>query len=111
MVSDYSAIAELINHGVAGDLAEAAALALKAGVDIDMMGGAYAKGLPDALERGLVAMADIDACVRRVLRLKERLGLFEDPYREAAAPRPLGRRAPGPPRARPRGRPPLDRAR
>src|SRR3954453_555526 len=86
MVSDYNAIPELMNHGVAGDLAAAATLALKAGVDIDMMGGAYTKGLPGALERGLVTMADIDACVRRVLRLKERLGLFEDPYREAAAP-------------------------
>jgi beta-glucosidase len=81
IVSDYHAIAELLNHGVAGDLAEAAALALKAGVDIDMMSDAYRLGLPQALERNLVAMEDIDACVRRVLLLKERLGLFEDPYR------------------------------
>ena len=86
IVSDYGAIAELVTHGVAADLAEAAALALKAGVDIDMMGDAYATGLPVALERGLVEMADVDAAVRRVLRLKERLGLFDDPYREAAAP-------------------------
>jgi beta-glucosidase len=81
IVSDYHAIAELLNHGVAGDLAEAAALALKAGVDIDMMSDAYRLGLPEALERNLVTMDEIDACVRRVLRLKERLGLFDDPYR------------------------------
>ena len=54
IVSDYNAIAELIHHGVAADLAEAAALALKAGVDIDMMADAYRHGLPIALERGWV---------------------------------------------------------
>jgi beta-glucosidase len=81
IVSDYNAIAELIHHGVAVDLAQAAALALKAGVDIDMMANAYRNGLPIALKRGLVSMADIDESVRRVLTLKERLGLFDDPYR------------------------------
>ena len=80
LVSDYHAIAELLNHGVANDLAEAAALALKAGVDIDMMSDAYRLGLPVALERNLVSMADIDVCVRRVLLLKERLDLFRNPY-------------------------------
>jgi len=85
IISDYHAIAELLNHGVAGDLAEAAALALKAGVDIDMMSDAYRLGLPAALQRNLVAMEDIDACVRRVLSLKERLGLFQDPYRRGRA--------------------------
>ncbi len=54
IVSDYNAIAELIHHGIAADLAEAAALALNAGVDIDMMAEAYRRGLPIALERGLV---------------------------------------------------------
>jgi len=86
IVSDYNAIAELIKHGVAADLADAAALALKAGVDIDMMADAYRKGLPIALERGRVTIEDIDACVRRVLRLKEQLGLFDDPYRRGATP-------------------------
>jgi beta-glucosidase len=81
LISDYNAIAELINHGVAADIAEAAALALRAGVDIDMMSNAYNAGLPTALQRGLVTMADIDTSVRRVLRLKEQLGLFDDPYR------------------------------
>jgi beta-glucosidase len=81
IISDYHAVAELLNHGVACDLAEAAALALKAGVDIDMMSDAYRLGLPEALQRNLIAMEDIDASVRRVLALKERLGLFQDPYR------------------------------
>ena len=85
IVSDYHAVAELLNHGVAGDLAEAAALALKAGVDIDMMSDAYRLGLPVALERNLVAMDDIDVAVRRVLSLKERLDLFQDPYRRGRA--------------------------
>jgi beta-glucosidase len=80
IMSDYGAIGELIRHGVAADLAEAAALALKAGVDIDMMAYAYEKGLPDALARGLVTMAEIDTAVGRVLDLKERLGLFDDPF-------------------------------
>jgi len=84
LVSDYNAIGELIRHGVAADLVDAAALALNAGVDIDMMADAYRKGLPVALERGLVSMAQIDTSVRRVLRLKEQLGLFDDPYRRGA---------------------------
>ncbi len=86
IVSDYNAIAELINHGIAADLAEAAAHALNAGVDIDMMADAYRHGLPIALERGLVAMAQIDESVRRVLTLKEQLGLFDHPYRRGTTP-------------------------
>ena len=62
-------------------MVEAAALALKAGIDIDMMANAYHDGLPAALERGLVTMDDIDTSVRRVLLLKEQLGLFDEPYR------------------------------
>ncbi|MEO8464634.1 MAG: glycoside hydrolase family 3 N-terminal domain-containing protein [Gammaproteobacteria bacterium] len=84
IVSDYNAIRELIQHGVAADIVEAAVLALKAGVDIDMMAGAYREGLPVALERGLATMDEVDECVLRVLRLKERLGLFDDPYRRGS---------------------------
>jgi beta-glucosidase len=91
VISDYNAIAELLNHGVAADLVEAAALALNAGVDIDMTSGAYVQCLPEALNRGLVTMAAIDACVLRVLKLKERLGLFEDPYRRGSVPLQAGR--------------------
>lgn len=86
IVSDYNAIAELVGHGVAADLVDAAVLALKAGVDIDMMADAYRKGLPMALEQGRVTIDEIDACVRRVLHLKVRLGLFDDPYRRGATP-------------------------
>ncbi len=86
IVTDYNAIAELMRHGIAADLPEAAALALAAGVDIDMMSDAYRRGLPIALERGLVSIAQIDAAVRRVLELKVRLGLFADPYRRGATP-------------------------
>jgi beta-glucosidase len=84
LVSDYNAIGELLRHGVAADLSAASALALKAGIDIDMMANAYQRGLPAALERGLVAIGEIDAAVSRVLRLKERLGLFDDPYRRGS---------------------------
>jgi beta-glucosidase len=86
IITDYNAIAELIHHGIAADLAEAAAHALKAGVDIDMMADAYRRGLPIALERKLVTQAEIDESVRRVLTLKEQLGLFDDPYRRGARP-------------------------
>ena len=85
IVSDYNAIAELMRHGVAATLSDAAALALTAGVDIDMMSNAYRLGLPAALERGSVTMTQIDAAVRRVLSLKQQLGLFEQPYRRGAA--------------------------
>ncbi len=84
IISDYNAIAELIHHGIAADKAAAAALALQAGVDIDMMADAYRNGLPIALQRGLVTIEQIDTAVRRVLQLKENLGLFEDPYRRGA---------------------------
>lgn len=86
IVSDYNAIAELIHHGIAADLAHAATLALHAGVDIDMMADAYRRGLPEALARGAVKMEEIDTAVRRVLSLKERLGLFDDPYGRGASP-------------------------
>lgn len=83
-ISDFDAIGELVAHGVAADLVEAAALALQAGMDIDMQSAAYPHGLKPALERGLVSMAEIDATVRRVLATKERLGLFDDPWRRGS---------------------------
>ena len=81
IMSDYAAIEELIDHGVAADRAEAAALALKAGVDIDMVSNVYFSALPEALSRGIARMEDIDAAARRILVLKMRLGLFDNPYR------------------------------
>ncbi len=93
LISDYNAIGELVCHGVAADLVEAAALALNAGVDIDMMTGAYRQGLPVALQRGLVSEQQIDTAVRRVLGLKERLGLFDNPYARGAKPETPAARA------------------
>ncbi|MFN8492237.1 MAG: glycoside hydrolase family 3 N-terminal domain-containing protein [Caldilineaceae bacterium] len=84
VVSDYNAIAELINHGVATDLKEAARLSILAGVDIDMMSNAYAPHLANLVEEGAVPLAVVDAAVRRVLRLKFQLGLFERPYVDEA---------------------------
>ncbi|MGE4173972.1 MAG: glycoside hydrolase family 3 C-terminal domain-containing protein, partial [Methylocystis sp.] len=81
IMSDYAAVAELVEHGVAADQTEAAAIALNAGVDMDMVSGVYLAHMPEALARGLVDPRAIDAAVARVLRLKERLGLFDDPYR------------------------------
>ncbi len=80
VVSDLGSIDGLVHQRVAKDLAEAAALALKAGLDLDLGGNAYGAPLLDALKRGLVTTADIDRAVVRVLGAKFRLGLFEAPY-------------------------------
>jgi beta-glucosidase len=81
IVSDYTAILELVNHGVAADGKEAALLAFDAGVDIDLVSGLFYRYLPELVAEGRVAEAAIDAACRRVLRAKEKLGLFRDPYR------------------------------
>ena len=80
LASDYNAIAELIEHGVAGDLREAARLAILAGVDMDMMSDAYARHLEALVDDGAVPVEIVDESVRRVLRTKLALGLFEHPY-------------------------------
>lgn len=81
LVSDYTAIMELINHGVAADLEHAALLAFNAGVDIDLISEAYRKHLPALVRSGRVSMHAIDAACRRVLQAKQKLGLFDNPYR------------------------------
>ncbi|MBX6330316.1 MAG: glycoside hydrolase family 3 C-terminal domain-containing protein, partial [Gemmatimonadaceae bacterium] len=81
LVSDWNGIAELIPHGVAANPADAAVLAIHAGVDVDMVSTSYRAALPAAVRDGRVSMRAIDDAVRRVLRAKYRLGLFEDPYR------------------------------
>lgn len=80
VVSDYTAIEELIKHGVAKDLAEAGRLALKAGVDMDMQDEAYQHHLAGLVQKGDVNEADIDRSVKRILIAKYKLGLFDDPY-------------------------------
>ncbi|HMA14726.1 MAG: beta-glucosidase BglX [Bacteroidota bacterium] len=84
VVSDYTAVLELVHHGVAADTKEAAFLAFSAGVDIDLMSGLYLRHLPELVAEGRVAEDEIDAACRRVLQAKQRLGLFEDPYRGLA---------------------------
>lgn len=81
VVSDLGSIGGLAHtHHVAEDGPHAAALALKAGVDVDLGGSGYGSNLSEALEQGLVTEAQLDTAVGRVLRLKFQLGLFEDPY-------------------------------
>lgn len=81
VISDYSAIEETIKHGVSKDKKDAAYKAITAGVDIDMMSNVYAGNLKQLVEEKLVSEELIDDAVLRVLRLKNSLGLFEDPYK------------------------------
>ena len=100
VVSDYTAVMELINHGIALDSATATRKAITAGVDVDMMSHFYDAELPALIRSGAVPMSVVDEAVRRVLRLKFATGLFEHPYAQgvevtAAVPehRPLVRKA------------------
>ena len=81
VVSDWSGVQELLAHGVAATPEDAVVLAIRAGVDVDMSDALYSKHLADAVRKGRVPVALVDASVRRVLRAKQALGLFEDPYR------------------------------
>jgi beta-glucosidase len=81
VVSDWASIGEMVPHGHAADARQAAELALNAGTDIDMESSAYRNHLPALVAEGRVSLALVDDAVRRVLRLKFELGLFEDPYR------------------------------
>ncbi|TXF90019.1 glycosyl hydrolase [Neolewinella aurantiaca] len=81
VVTDYTSINEMIPHGIAKDEAEAGLLAVNAGVDMDMQGAVFYNNLRKQVENGEVAMKMIDDAVRRVLRMKFALGLFDDPYR------------------------------
>jgi beta-glucosidase len=82
VVSDYTAVMELINHGIALDAATATRKAITAGVDVDMMSHFYDTQLPELIRSGQVPMAVVDEAVRRVLRVKFATGLFERPYAE-----------------------------
>lgn len=81
VISDYTADQELVAHGFAADDRDAARLAILAGVDISMQSGLYIRYLPELVASGAVPMATVDAAVRRVLSLKEAIGLFDNPYR------------------------------
>lgn len=80
IVSDWNAVAELINHGVADSRPNAGALSLSAGVDMDMASNVFADNLGSAVDGNCELSNALDNAVRRVLLTKERLGLFDDPY-------------------------------
>ncbi|MCL6523127.1 MAG: beta-glucosidase BglX [Thermoflavifilum sp.] len=80
VVTDYNAIPELINHGIAADTFQASKLAFQAGAEMDMQGLAYIHTLKQLVEQGQISMDALDRAVRDVLIAKYRLGLFEDPY-------------------------------
>jgi beta-glucosidase len=86
VVTDYTSINEVIDHGV-GDLKTVSALALKAGVDMDMVGEGFLTTLKKSLAEGKVTQKEIDDACRRILEAKYKLGLFEDPYRYLDATR------------------------
>lgn len=80
VVTDFTGINEMVNHGV-GDLQQVSALALKAGIDMDMVGEGFLTTLKKSLAEGKITQKDIDNAVRRILEAKYRLGLFDDPYK------------------------------
>ena len=86
VVSDWDAVKQLVNQGYSADLREASAAALQAGVDIDMMSHGFDVWLEKLVEDGTVPLAVVDEAVRRVLRVKFRLGLFENPYTPESSP-------------------------
>ncbi len=81
VVTDYTAINEMIQHGVGANEYEVGALAINAGIDMDMQGSVYYSQLKKLLDDKKVTMATVDQSVRRVLEAKYKLGLFDDPYR------------------------------
>ncbi|MDQ3651877.1 MAG: beta-glucosidase BglX [Acidobacteriota bacterium] len=87
VVSDYESVRELINHRVVADEAGAAGAALTAGVDMEMVSRLYNKHGAQLLKEGKLTQATIDEAVRRILRIKFRLGLFEKPYADEARER------------------------
>jgi beta-glucosidase len=80
VLSDYTGVTEMVEHGV-GDTLEVAALALNAGIDMDMVSDAMPTRLEEALIKGIVTLGDIDQACRRILQAKFKLGLFDDPYK------------------------------
>jgi len=84
VVTDYTGINEMVDHGM-GDLQQVSALALKAGIDMDMVGEGFLTTLKKSLSEGKVTQAEIDMAARRVLEAKYDLGLFDNPYKHGDA--------------------------
>ncbi len=80
IVSDWASIHELVVHGYAEDKYQAGIQAIKAGIDMDMMGDVYQKNIPLLVKDGSISMRTLDEAVFRILKLKSDLGLFENPY-------------------------------
>lgn len=87
VVSDYTSEQELIPHGFAADDRDAARIAFNAGVDMSMQSGIYMDHLPELVRSGEVSEERLNDAVRRVLRVKKAVGLFDDPYRHIDAER------------------------
>ncbi|GET23684.1 beta-glucosidase [Prolixibacter sp. NT017] len=81
VVSDYDAVTELQEHGVAASAAQADELAMKAGVDMDLHSGSYLENLPKLVKEGKIPESVLDNAVRKVLTMKFELGLFDNPFR------------------------------
>jgi beta-glucosidase len=81
VVTDYTSIAEMVPHGIVANNKEAGELAVNAGVDMDMQSGIFNDFLAQSVIEGKVKVSDIDDAVRRILRIKMLLGLFDDPYK------------------------------
>lgn len=84
VISDWAAVSELVVHGIAQNAEQAAVLAVNAGVDIDMASPVYIKNLKTLVENNLISEEQIDKAVLRVLTLKNKLGLFENPFKNAS---------------------------
>lgn len=82
VISDWEAVKQLIRQGVAENSEEAAVLALSAGLDMDMVDNLYVDNLEKAVNDGKISEDTVDTAVRRVLRVKDKLGLFDNPYAE-----------------------------
>lgn len=80
VVSDWASMGEMIPHGFAKDDKQVAEISANAGLDMEMVSGAYIKYLPELIKEGKVSMNTIDNAVRNILRVKFRMGLFENPY-------------------------------
>lgn len=85
LISDWAALYELLAHGIAQDTDEAARLSLLAGVDIDMASPVYVRSLKKLVRDGVLPESLVDEAAYRVLTLKNKLGLFENPYKDASA--------------------------
>lgn len=84
VVSDYTSLSEMSNHGL-GDLSQVSAVALKAGLDMDMVAEGFLNTLKKSLQQGKVTQAEIDMACRRILEAKYKLGLFANPYKSLNA--------------------------